>query len=75
MRRFLLSFAVVLYVLNFQITPTAQESGKRIKLFDGISLKGWTGNPAFWFVKDGAIRGVSSMPHRNDAKTQRTSAK
>jgi hypothetical protein len=29
-------------------------------LFDGISLKGWDGNPKFWRVEDGAIVGEST---------------
>jgi hypothetical protein len=31
-----------------------------ISLFDGVSLKGWDGNPKFWSVKDGAIFGEST---------------
>ena len=31
-----------------------------ISLFDGVSLKGWDGNPRFWRVEDGAIVGESS---------------
>ena len=59
MPKFLLALATMLYLLNFQMTPTAQQAGTRVKLFDGVSLKGWTGNPVFWSVKDGAIRGVT----------------
>jgi hypothetical protein len=29
-------------------------------LFDGVSLKGWDGNPKFWRVEDGAIVGEST---------------
>jgi hypothetical protein len=29
------------------------------KLFDGTTLTGWDGNPAFWSVKDGAIDGTA----------------
>jgi hypothetical protein len=29
-------------------------------LFDGVSLKGWDGNPKFWSVKDGAIMGEAT---------------
>src|SRR3569833_2884920 len=29
-------------------------------LFDGLSLKGWDGNPRFWRVEDGAIVGEST---------------
>ena len=34
-------------------------TGKNVKksLFDGKTLKGWRGNPAWWSVKDGAIVG------------------
>ena len=31
-----------------------------ITLFDGVSLKGWDGNPKFWRVEDGAIVGEST---------------
>ncbi len=31
-----------------------------VPLFDGVSLKGWDGNPKFWRVEDGAIIGEST---------------
>src|SRR3954449_6000231 len=31
-----------------------------VSLFDGLSLKGWDGNPKFWRVEDGAIVGEST---------------
>jgi len=31
-----------------------------MRLFDGVSLKGWDGNPKFWRVEDGAIVGEST---------------
>jgi hypothetical protein len=31
-----------------------------ISLFDGVTLKGWDGNPKFWRVEDGAIVGEST---------------
>ena len=31
-----------------------------VPIFDGVSLKGWDGNPKFWRVEDGAIVGESS---------------
>ena len=31
-----------------------------VSLFDGVSLKGWDGNPKFWRVEDGAIVGEST---------------
>ncbi|NNE92705.1 MAG: sulfatase-like hydrolase/transferase [Verrucomicrobiales bacterium] len=29
-----------------------------VRLFDGKSLRGWTGDPKYWSVKDGAITGI-----------------
>ena len=47
-------------MLNHEPVSNAQQPAKRITLFDGTSLKGWKGNPAFWSVKDGAIHGVTN---------------
>jgi hypothetical protein len=60
MRRFLLCLVAALAMLNHEPVSNAQQSAKRISLFDGASLKGWKGNPAFWSVKDGAIHGVTN---------------
>lgn len=38
---------------------TLFSEAKRVRLFDGATLKGWHGNPAFWSVVDGAIHGVT----------------
>jgi len=35
----------------------------RVSLFDGQSLKGWTGNPEFWRVEDGTITGETTAEH------------
>jgi hypothetical protein len=32
-----------------------------VSLFDGVSLKGWDGNPKFWRVEDGAMIGESTV--------------
>src|SRR5436309_6047808 len=32
-----------------------------VSLFDGVSLKGWDGNPKFWRVESGAIVGESTL--------------
>ena len=60
MRRFFVFFTATAAVLTFAGAPTAQQAGTRINLFDGVSLKGWNGNPTFWSVKDGAIHGVTN---------------
>jgi hypothetical protein len=39
---------------------TAQAEDGFKQLFDGKTLAGWDGNPAFWSVQDGAITGITS---------------
>jgi hypothetical protein len=34
-----------------------------VRLFDGVTLNGWDGNPKFWRVEDGAIVGESTVEH------------
>jgi hypothetical protein len=31
-----------------------------VRIFDGMSLKDWDGDPSFWHVENGAIVGVST---------------
>jgi 3-keto-disaccharide hydrolase len=48
--------------LNFT-QPSPMDFADRegyVSLFDGVSLKGWDGNPKFWRVEDGAIVGEST---------------
>jgi hypothetical protein len=59
MRRLLVAVAAVISLQAIEMTPAAQQPGRRIVLFDGVSLKGWTGNPVFWSVRDGAIHGAT----------------
>jgi hypothetical protein len=51
--------AALALVQAVETAPAAQQTARPDKLFDGVSLKGWTGSPVFWSVKDGAIRGVA----------------
>jgi hypothetical protein len=37
-----------------------QDHAGYVSLFDGVSLKGWDGNPRIWRVEDGAIVGEST---------------
>jgi hypothetical protein len=55
MRNLFTAAALVCLVL---VTSGAAQS-KHTRLFDGATLKGWNGNPAFWSVVDGAIHGVT----------------
>ena len=43
--------------------PDFNDHDGYISLFDGVSLKGWDGNPAFWRVENGAIVGESTVEH------------
>ncbi|HMF97722.1 MAG TPA: DUF1080 domain-containing protein, partial [Vicinamibacterales bacterium] len=41
--------------------PDFNDHDGYISLFDGVSLKGWDGNPAIWRVENGAIVGESTV--------------
>jgi hypothetical protein len=41
--------------------PDLTDHAGYVPLFDGVSLKGWDGNPKFWRVEDGAIVGESTV--------------
>lgn len=38
----------------------ANPAGRFVPIFDGVSLKGWDGNPKLWSVEDGVIVGRTS---------------
>ena len=44
-----------------------------VSLFDGVSLKGWDGNPKFWRVEDGAIVGESTPANPERQQLHRVS--
>lgn len=48
--------------------PKATDEGFR-PIFDGTSLTGWEGNPAFWKVEDGAIVGQTTAENPTKANT------
>jgi len=53
-------YIYVLALISFVAVSNAQDVKKKIKLFDGKSLKGWEGDFAkTWRVEDGAITGGS----------------
>jgi len=59
------AFAVVAFFL-----PNPATSADEWKsLFDGKSLKGWTGNPKFWRVEDGAITGETTRENMTPKNT------
>ena len=54
-----LAVGVLVFGAVLSSTPGLLSQGKPVTLFDGATLKGWNGNPAFWSVVDGAIHGVT----------------
>jgi hypothetical protein len=42
--------------------PPKTGTSETIKLFNGVDLDGWRGNPQLWSVKDGAIVAKNSQP-------------
>jgi hypothetical protein len=56
-----LRFALLVSIATLSLAPISlgQEAAKGIKIFDGTTLKGWSGIAANWRVEDGAITGES----------------
>lgn len=48
---------LVMLVLALAGNSMAQKKKGFVKIFDGKTLKGWDGDPAYWRVEDGAIVG------------------
>ncbi len=46
-----------------------EETGDFVKIFDGMGLDGWDGDPRLWSVKDGAIRGETTVENPAQANT------
>ena len=40
-----------------------------VSLFNGKDLTGWDGDPRFWSVKDGAIRGQTTLEKKTSGNT------
>jgi uncharacterized protein (TIGR03067 family) len=53
---------------SFYYTHAAEESGFA-SIFNGTDLTGWTGNPAFWSVKDGVITGQTTRENPTKGNT------
>ena len=64
----------LLMLLSFVTFSQGQDVKKKIKLFDGKTLKGWEGDTAnTWRVEEGAITGGSlteMVPHNQFIKTE-----
>ena len=54
-----LAVGVLVFGAVLSSAPSLLSQAQRITLFDGATLKGWNGNPAFWSVLDRAIHGVT----------------
>ena len=54
-----LIFTAALAAFCIVFSPAAS-ADSHYPLFDGESLKGWSGNPEFWRVEDGAIVGQTT---------------
>ena len=51
------------------ISPAMAEDDGFVSIFDGKTLEGWDGNPAFWSVKDGAITGQTTKENPTKGNT------
>lgn len=60
---FLLIFAATSFAAEHEIAGgpgTIHADGEFVKIFNGKDLTGWDGDPRFWSVVDGAIRGQTT---------------
>lgn len=48
---------------------SAAEAGEWKQIFDGKTLKGWSGDPKFWSVEDGAITGQTTKEQPTKGNT------
>ena len=51
-----------------QLTPAEKKAGF-VSIFNGSNLTGWDGDPRFWSVKDGAIRGQTTKENPTRGNT------
>ncbi len=51
------------------VVEAAPPAGRSVAIFDGVTLKGWEGDPKLWRVEDGAIVGQTNaddpLPHNS----------
>ena len=67
MRCFLVLTCTV--ALMFGTIATAKEGDGFKPLFDGKTLEGWSGNPKFWSIQDGAITGITTPDNATKGNT------
>ncbi|NNE01345.1 MAG: DUF1080 domain-containing protein [Pirellulaceae bacterium] len=69
--RFLCTFVALAFIATCLPSPIghAKEGDGFVSLFDGESLEGWSGNPKFWSIQDGAITGITTKDNPTDGNT------
>ena len=60
---------VCLALVAVLLTQSASAADKYKSIFDGRTLKGWTGNKKFWRVEDGAITGQTTKENPTKGNT------
>jgi len=67
-RTSILSLVILACITTFAAAEPACEDGF-VSIFDGKTLDGWDGNPAFWSVEDGAIVGQTTADNPTKGNT------
>jgi hypothetical protein len=57
------------FSLSLTTTASAKENDGFQSLFDGKTMEGWSGNPKFWSIQDGAITGITTPDNVTNGNT------
>ncbi len=52
-----------------QVADQPSPAPEFVSLFNGVDLQGWEGDPRFWSVKDGVIRGETTADNKTNGNT------
>ena len=69
LHRFSAALALALFVAASAASAPTRNADGSLSLFNGKDLSGWSGDPKFWSVKDGAITGMTTPDNPTKGNT------